>query len=340
MATGYVGILTVELHFPESGSLKGKRKHVKSAKAQLHERFGASVAEVDHHDLWQRSRLAVACATREHSRAARSSSTRSSATSARRSGSSCAPSGRWSSLASAERRRKVNEAIRKVLSEALPTLKDPRIGFVTVTGVKTTTDLAQATVFVSVLGTESEQERTLDGLQSAHGVLQAQVARELGTRRTPVLTFEYDPAIERGVRLTKLIDDLAPADPDGDEPTDMQAVVTALREHERFVVTSHEAPDGDALGSLLATGLALQQLGKDVVDVPRRAGAASGRVPVPRARGARSAARAPGGLRGARPRRRRLREPGARRRRARCRRRGALHGQHRPPPRQSRASAT
>ena len=66
MASGYVGILSVELHFPESGSLKGKRKHVKSAKAQLHQRFGASVAEVDHHDLWQRSRLAVACAANGH----------------------------------------------------------------------------------------------------------------------------------------------------------------------------------------------------------------------------------------------------------------------------------
>ena len=66
MATGYVGILTVELHFPENGSLKGKRRHVKSAKARLRERFGASVAEVDHHDLWQRSTLSVACATREH----------------------------------------------------------------------------------------------------------------------------------------------------------------------------------------------------------------------------------------------------------------------------------
>jgi ribosome-binding factor A len=108
----------------------------------------------------------------------------------------------------------VNEAIRKTLSEALPTLKDPRIGFVTVTGVRTTTDLSQASVFVSVLGPEDEQRRTLEGLQSAHGVLQAQVARELGTRRTPVLTFEYDPAIERGVRLTKLIDELAPAEPD------------------------------------------------------------------------------------------------------------------------------
>jgi hypothetical protein len=66
VGTGYVGILTVELHFPESGSLKGKRKHLSSAKAQLHERFGASVAEVDHHDLWQRARITVACVARGH----------------------------------------------------------------------------------------------------------------------------------------------------------------------------------------------------------------------------------------------------------------------------------
>jgi uncharacterized protein len=65
--TGYVGILSVELHFPESGSLKGKRKFVKSAKAQLHDRFGASVAEVDHHELWQRAGLTVACTARGHS---------------------------------------------------------------------------------------------------------------------------------------------------------------------------------------------------------------------------------------------------------------------------------
>jgi ribosome-binding factor A len=110
--------------------------------------------------------------------------------------------------------------VRKVLSEALPTLKDPRIGFVTVTGVQTTTDLSQATVFVSVLGTEQEQERTLQGLQSAHGVLQARVARELGTRRTPVLRFEYDPAVERGVRLTQLIDELAPSESDAESDAD------------------------------------------------------------------------------------------------------------------------
>jgi uncharacterized protein YlxP (DUF503 family) len=66
MRAGFVGILSVELHFPESGSLKGKRKFVKSAKAQLQHRFGASVAEVDHHDLWQRARLTLACVARDH----------------------------------------------------------------------------------------------------------------------------------------------------------------------------------------------------------------------------------------------------------------------------------
>jgi uncharacterized protein YlxP (DUF503 family) len=62
---GYVAILAVELHFPEGGSLKGKRKYVLSAKAQLQNRFGASVAEVDHHELWQRCALTAAFVARE-----------------------------------------------------------------------------------------------------------------------------------------------------------------------------------------------------------------------------------------------------------------------------------
>ncbi len=78
MAAGFVGILSVELHFPESGSLKGKRKYVKSAKAQLHNRFGAAVAEVDHHELWQRTRLTLAVWRASIARSS-SSSTRLSA---------------------------------------------------------------------------------------------------------------------------------------------------------------------------------------------------------------------------------------------------------------------
>jgi ribosome-binding factor A len=110
----------------------------------------------------------------------------------------------------------VNEAIRQVLSDMIPTLKDPRIGFVTVTGVQAATGFAHARVFVSVFGTEQEQERTLEGLEAARGILQAQVARELGLRRTPVLSFEYDPTVERGVRLSKMIDELAPEDHDAE----------------------------------------------------------------------------------------------------------------------------
>ena len=67
MATGFVGILSIELHFPEAASLKGKRRHLKSAKEQLRRRWGASVAEIDHHELWQRAGLAVSCVAREYS---------------------------------------------------------------------------------------------------------------------------------------------------------------------------------------------------------------------------------------------------------------------------------
>ena len=106
--------------------------------------------------------------------------------------------------------RRVNESVREVISEALGELKDPRIGFVTVTGVETSPDLRHARVFVSVLGSEAKRAKTLDGLAAAHGVLQARVARELRMKRTPQLAFEYDPTVERGVRMTQLIDELAP----------------------------------------------------------------------------------------------------------------------------------
>ena len=111
-----------------------------------------------------------------------------------------------------ERMRRVNESVRQVLSEAIGQLKDPRIGFVTITAVKTSPDLRQARVYVSVLGNARKREKTLEGLQSAHGVLQAKLASELRMKRTPQLAFEYDPSVERGVRMTKLIDELAPDD--------------------------------------------------------------------------------------------------------------------------------
>ena len=115
-----------------------------------------------------------------------------------------------------ERMRRVNEALRQVLSEGIGALKDPRIGFVTVTGVVTSPDLRYATVYVSVLGPKKKRAATLAGLQSSHGVLQTRINRELRLKRTPQLTFEYDPTIERGVRLSRLIDELAPREHDPD----------------------------------------------------------------------------------------------------------------------------
>src|SRR5207244_7466057 len=107
------------------------------------------------------------------------------------------------------RMRRVNESVRQVLAEAVPELKDPRIGLVTVTGVVTSPDLRYAVVYVSVLGSERKRAASLRGLDAAHGVLQARLARELRIKRTPQLTFEYDPSVERGVRMTQLIDELA-----------------------------------------------------------------------------------------------------------------------------------
>ncbi len=107
--------------------------------------------------------------------------------------------------------RRVNEAVRQVLSEALPELKDPRIGFVTVTGVVTSPDLRHARVFVSVLGNEQKQQKSMAGLDAAHGVLQARISRELRLKRTPQLEFAYDRSVEEGVRMSALIDELAPA---------------------------------------------------------------------------------------------------------------------------------
>ena len=108
------------------------------------------------------------------------------------------------------RMRRVNEAVRQVLSEAVAGLQDPRIGFVTVTGVQTSPDLRSARVYVSVMGSEKRREATLQGLAAAHGVLQARIASELRLKRTPQLAFEYDPSVERGLRVSQLIDELVP----------------------------------------------------------------------------------------------------------------------------------
>jgi len=111
------------------------------------------------------------------------------------------------------RMRRVDEAVREVLSDALAhQLKDPRVGFVTVTDVKTNPDLSHALVYVSVLGDEQAVTASLDGLRSAHGFLRGRVGSELRIKRTPTLEFVHDDTAARAQRLEALIQANAPDD--------------------------------------------------------------------------------------------------------------------------------
>ena len=109
------------------------------------------------------------------------------------------------------RMRRVDGAMRVVLSDAIAKdLKDPRIGFVTVTGVKTSPDLRHARVYVSVLGSDPERAASMDGLRSAHGFLQRRLADELSLKHTPSLAFEYDDSVDQGMRISQLLDEHLP----------------------------------------------------------------------------------------------------------------------------------
>ncbi len=106
------------------------------------------------------------------------------------------------------RMRRVDEAVREVLSGAITQeLKDPRVGFVTVTAVETSPDLRHARVFVSVLGDEAQRERSMDGLRAAHGFLQRRLNEELRIKHTPTLDFIYDDSVDRSLRIQSLIEE-------------------------------------------------------------------------------------------------------------------------------------
>jgi ribosome-binding factor A len=114
-------------------------------------------------------------------------------------------------MAGGDRMRRIDEVMRKVIGSAIASdLEDPRIGFVTVTAVKTSPDLRSARVYVSVLGDEQEREDTLAALASSHGKLQAAIAREVRIKHTPTLRFSYDDSLERGIRVSQLLEDEDP----------------------------------------------------------------------------------------------------------------------------------
>jgi ribosome-binding factor A len=121
--------------------------------------------------------------------------------------------------ASSYRIRRVNEALKEIIGTALAKqLKDPRIGFVTLTGVDTAADLSHAKVFVSVYGKQREKDATLEGLRAARAYLQRLISDELTLRRTPTLEFVYDGTIDQGMRIQALlqssgVEELGPEEP-------------------------------------------------------------------------------------------------------------------------------
>ncbi|MDW5595371.1 30S ribosome-binding factor RbfA [Conexibacter stalactiti] len=116
---------------------------------------------------------------------------------------------------SGSRIRRVDEAVRAVLSDAITQeLKDPRVGFVTVTAVRTSSDLRHARVYVSILGDEEARAAGLEGLRSAQGFLQRKVAAAVRMKYTPEITFAYDDSVDRGLRINELLRDLPPAERD------------------------------------------------------------------------------------------------------------------------------
>src|SRR5512141_2816474 len=116
-----------------------------------------------------------------------------------------------------KRSEKVAEAIHEMVSELLiKGLKDPRIGFVTITGVKVTDDLHLATVFFTVIGSEEERRATEKALNSARGFIRKEMGRKLRMRYIPDIVFKYDESVEYGSRIESLLREIVVKD-EGDD---------------------------------------------------------------------------------------------------------------------------
>ncbi|MFH1842820.1 MAG: 30S ribosome-binding factor RbfA [bacterium] len=174
---------------------------------------------------------------------------------------------------------KLNNSILKTLSELLQVaVKDPRVGFVTLSGVELNKDHSVARVFFSVMGDEEERARSFTGLKKARGFLQGRLGSTLRLRATPELRFEYDDSLDRSVILERRLRDLEAQGEFEDEATrsrrrslselqpshDLLQVIDTGRS---FWVVPHWNPDPDAMGSALAMSAALRALGKEAVTV-------------------------------------------------------------------------
>lgn len=121
-------------------------------------------------------------------------------------------------MSAMQRAQRVGEEIKREVSDLLRSMKDPRIGFVTVTDVAVSNDLRHAKIFVSVYGSEEQKQESLEGLKAATGFVRSEIGRRIRLRHTPEIQFRLDGSIERGLRINQLLNEISPVPPAGDEP--------------------------------------------------------------------------------------------------------------------------
>ena len=199
-----IGLLTLDLHFPGARSLKDKRQALRSLETSIRNRFNVSMAEVEHQDLWQRARVAVVTVNTDHGHL---ESTLQRVTSEAENAREILVARRAHGDPDMSRRtERLGEEIREEMARMIGgQLKDPRIGFVTVTRVEIGTDLRNARIYVGVLGSEADREKTLTGLRQAAGFMRRSLGQRLRLRHTPELTFNYDEGLEAHDRMARLL---------------------------------------------------------------------------------------------------------------------------------------
>jgi len=112
---------------------------------------------------------------------------------------------------------RVQELLKEVISEVMRELKDPRVGFATITDVVVSPDLRHAKIFVSILGKEEERQGTMIGLNNARGFIRREISKNIRLKHIPDLTFHFDESIERGVRVVHIIHEVMKADAASEE---------------------------------------------------------------------------------------------------------------------------
>lgn len=165
----------------------------------------------------------------------------------------------------ARRIDRVEEACKEELSEIIQReIKDPRIGFVTITRVKVSPDLRRAQVYVSVLGSEEEVKKTLEGLESAKGFMRAHLGKHLRLKFLPEITILHETVAEEAIRLMELMKKTKADEAKRLEASEVRRAAEIIASRESALLVAHQNPDGDAVGSLLGLSIMLEKEGYSV----------------------------------------------------------------------------